>query len=285
VTTTVPVDPSNTDQLRAWDGGEGAYWAAHPDHFERALSAYREPFFAAAAIERGDRVLDIGCGTGHTTRLAARAANSGSALGVDLSARMLAVARRRSAEEELHNIEFVHSDAQIHPFPNGSFDLAMSRTGTMFFGDPAAAFANIHRALRPGGRLVQLVWQPLLKNPWVIEWTAALAAGRNLPTPPPDAPGPFSLADPDRARTLLTTAGYTEIDIHGVTEPIYFGPDPARAHDFMAGMGYSQYLLRDLDGAARTRALTDLRASVEAHHTDHGVRYPSAAWIITARRH
>jgi SAM-dependent methyltransferase len=283
-TDTVRVDPSNAEAYRAWDGVDGAYWADNEELFDASLGRYDEHLFAACAIAPAERVLDIGCGTGHTTRLAARAASSGSAIGVDLSARMLAVARSRATEEELHNVEFVQADAQIHPFPDGSLDLAVGRTGTMFFGDPIAAFANIHRALRPGGRLVQLVWQPLPRNPWVIEWTAALAAGRNLPAPPPDAPGPFSLADPERARTLLTAAGYAAVDIHGVTEPIYFGPDAARAHDFMAGMGYSQYLLRDLDDSARSRALTDLRASVETHHTDHGVLYPSAAWIIAARR-
>ena len=103
-TSAVPVHPSNTEQLRAWDGDEGAYWAAHADHFDRAMAGYHDRFLAAAAHRRPDRVLDIGCGTGQTTRDAARAAGAGSALGVDLSSPMLDNARRRAAAEGLANV-------------------------------------------------------------------------------------------------------------------------------------------------------------------------------------
>jgi SAM-dependent methyltransferase len=283
-TDTVPVDPSNAEALRAWDGPDGDYWATNAAIFEASLGRYDARLFATCAIAATDRVLDIGCGTGSTTRAAAHSARRGSVLGVDLSSRMLDIARRRAAEEGLEHAGFLQADAQLHPFPEGSFDLALARTATMFFGDPVAAFTNIRRALRPGGRLVQLVWQPLSRNPWVQELAAALAAGRALPPPPPDAPGPFALADPDRARRLLVAAGLTRIDIASVAEPICFGPDAEQAYAFVAGMGFARSLLADLDRAARVRALATLRASVEAHQTRDGVLYPSAAWIITAHR-
>src|SRR5947208_1810210 len=136
------VDPANADQAKAWDGGEGAYWADHAERFDRTVAAYHGSFMEAAAITASDRVLDIGCGTGQTTRDAARAATAGSALGIDLSSRMIERARQLAAAEQLHNISHEQTDAQVHPFTPSGFDVAISRTGAMFFGDPIAAFDN-----------------------------------------------------------------------------------------------------------------------------------------------
>ncbi len=168
-TNALQVDASNVDQLHAWDGDEGAYWAAHADYFDRSASPYHEKLMAAAAIALTDRVLDIGCGAGQTTRDAGRAATAGSALGVDLSSRMIDTARRRATAEGVTNAFFEQADAQIHPFEAGAFDVAISRSAAMFFGDQAAAFSNIARALRPHGRLVLTTWQSLADNEWVRE--------------------------------------------------------------------------------------------------------------------
>ncbi|HEX4101092.1 MAG TPA: class I SAM-dependent methyltransferase [Pseudonocardiaceae bacterium] len=129
------VGSSNVEQLSEWDGDAGAYWAAHADRFEEGLAGYHDQFLAAAAIEATTNVLDIGCGNGQTTRDAARCAAGGSALGVDLSSRAT----------------FLQADAQVHPFPDQTFDIAISRHGAMFFGDPAVAFANIAEAMCSGG--------------------------------------------------------------------------------------------------------------------------------------
>jgi SAM-dependent methyltransferase len=150
-TDAVTVHPSNRVQLSAWDGDEGAYWAAHADQFERALTAYHDRFFTAAAIEDDHRVLDVGCGTGRTTRDAARRASHGSVVGVDLSAAMLEVARRRADTEGLHNVTFEQADAQIHPFGAEWFDVAIACTSAMFFGDRVAALAT---SAVPCGRAV-----------------------------------------------------------------------------------------------------------------------------------
>ena len=278
------VDPSNTEAARAWDGGDGDFWAAHADRFDASLGGYDEPLFAAAAIGVSDHVLDIGCGTGQTTREAARRAPGGTALGVDLSSAMLAVARVRAAGEGLANVSFAQADAQIHPFAPRSIDVAVSRTGAMFFGDPVAAFGNIAAALRPGGRLVLVVWQPAADNPWLTELVGALAAGRELPAPPPDAPGPFALSDPHRVRAVLCAAGYQDITVTGVRAPMRWGTEVGDTVDFMLSMGFSQFLLRDLDPAGRTRAEAALRDSVAAHHNGSGVTYPSACWLVTAVR-
>lgn len=281
-TSAVPVHPSNADQLRAWDGDEGAYWAEHAEHFDRSVAAYHDRLLAAAAITGTDRVLDIGCGTGQTTRDAARAAAGGSAVGVDLSARMLEVARRRAAQEGVTNAAFEQADAQIHPFPPESFDLAISRTGAMFFADLTAAFTNIGRALVRGGRIVLVAWQPLAANQWIREISSALAAGRDLPAPPPDAPGPFSLSDPDRVRGILTAAGFTGVELDGTDAGMWFGADAEDAHRFVLGL--MGWMLQGLDETGRARAVDGLQTTMAAHQTGDGVVFGSAAWTITATR-
>lgn len=278
----LPIDSSNVDQLRAWDGDEGRYWADHADHFDRSVAGYHEKLLATAAIGERDRVLDIGCGTGQTTRDAARAAAQGSAFGVDLSSRMLDHARRRAVVEGVTNVTFGQADAQIHPFEPAGFDLAISRTAAMFFGDPVAAFSNIGGALRPGGRLVLVTWQPLSGNEWVREISGALSAGRERPAPPPGAPGPFSLSEPDRVRALLGGAGFADVELEAATAGMWFGKDAEDAHQFVLGL--MGWMLEGLDDEGRTRADRALRATMSAHETTGGVFFDSAAWVITATR-
>jgi SAM-dependent methyltransferase len=280
--TALEVDPTNTEQAKAWDGDEGAYWAAHAEQFDKALGVYHEPFIATADIHSGETVLDIGCGTGQATRDAARAAAGGSAVGVDLSARMIGLAQRLATEQGVANARFEQADAQIHPFPAGSFDVAISRTGTMFFGDSPAAFTNIARALRPGGRLVLLVWQGPEPNEWVRELSGALAAGRDLPAPSIGAPGPFAQSDPDAVKAVLSAAGFCGISLERLSGPMWFGADPDDAYGFVVGL--MGWMLEGLDAVARDRALGSLRAALNAHATVGGVTFGSATWLITASR-
>ena len=139
---------------------------------------------------------------------------------------MIDHARRRAAQEAISNVQFEQVDAQVYAFEPAAFDVAISRTGAMFFGDIVAAFTNIGRALRPSGRLTLLTWQPLPNNEWIRELSTALAAGRDLPAPPPEAPSPFALADPDRVRSVLTSAGFADIELDGTTARMWFGNDP-----------------------------------------------------------
>ncbi|MDN5747173.1 MAG: class I SAM-dependent methyltransferase [Pseudonocardia sp.] len=274
------VDPSNAGAAQGWDGPTGDFWTDNADLFDAGVARYLQPFLAAAGIEPGTKVLDVGCGVGQTTREAARLASAGGVTGVDLSARMLDLARRRAEREGLHNVRFVQADAQVADL--GRYDRVISRTGVMFFGDPVAAFANLARALRPDGCMVLSVWQPFEENEWLGSFLAAVAVGRDLPPPPPDRPGPFSLGDPARVRAVLTAAGFGEPALVGVREPMFFGPDLATAERM--ALGVVGGLLTDLDGPARAEAGAALRASLEAHLGPEGVTYRSAMWIITARR-
>lgn len=281
-TNAVPVDSSNIDQLRAWDGDEGRYWADNAEYFDRAVAVYHDRLLEVAAIGERDHVLDVGCGTGQSTRDAARAASTGSALGVDLSSRMLDHARRRATDEGVTNVTFAQADAQIHVFEPGAYDLAISRTGAMFFGDHVAAFGNIGRSLRAGGRLVLVTWQPLPGNEWIREISGALAAGRDLPVPPPDAPGPFALSDPDRVRFVLSSAGFGDVELEGTTAGMWFGNDADDAARF--ALGLMGWMLEGLDDAGRARAVDALHATMAAHETPDGVLFGSAAWTIHATR-
>lgn len=279
--TTVAAAQSNKGQADAWDGEEGAYWAEHADQFDRSVAAYHEPLLEAAAIEPTDRVLDVGCGNGRVTIDAARGASRGSAVGIDLSARMLEVARARARDADVRNVELIHADAQHHRFDEGTFDVSLSRTGTMFFGDLVAAFTNIGRAMKPGGRLALLTWQPLSENEWIPAFATALAAGRPVPTPPPNVPGPFALSDPARVRSILTDAGFVDIELEGRSEGMWFGDDVEDAHRFVLGL--LGWMVRDVDDETRQRGTEELHRTMEAHTTTKGVMFGSAAWIITAR--
>lgn len=276
------VDPTNTAQLEAWDGGEGAYWAANAERFDQAVSRYQRPLIDACRIEADSVILDIGCGSGQTTRDAARIATSGSALGADLSSAMLDVARLSAVAENVDNVRFEQWDVQTHPFDTKSFDVAISRTGAMFFGDLEAAFTNVAKALRPGGRLALLVWQPIAENEWFREIAGSLFTGRELPAPPPDAPSPFSMSDPARVESILQSAGFEKPQLEGLSEPMYFGADPEDAFEFILGL--NGWMLGGLDEAGRERAIGALRASLEAHATSDGVTYGSATWLVTATR-
>jgi SAM-dependent methyltransferase len=275
-------DPSNASQVGAWDGSEGAFWADRARRFDETLAHCHGPFLASAGIRANDRVLDVGCGTGQATRDAARMAAGGSALGVDLSSRMLNFARDAAARDRLENVEFRHADAQIHRFETGAFDSVISRMGSMFFGDPITAFTNLSRALRPDGRLTLLTWQSVTDNEWLTEFRAALAMGRSLPTPPPEAPSPFALSEPERVKTILGVAGFTDVTFQSLHEPIYFGPSADDAFDFISGL--TSWMRDGLDAEAEQGALEALRTSIARHAGDAGVSYQSATWIIQARR-
>jgi SAM-dependent methyltransferase len=278
----VRVDPSNVDQLRGWDGETGDFWTENAERYDNGVAAYRQPFLDVAAIDSTARVLDVGCGAGQTTRDAAKLASDGYALGVDLSSRMVELARQIAERDGLENTEFQQVDVQSHPFDEKTFDLAISRTGVMFFGDPVAAFRNIGRALRAQGRLVVMVWQAFERNEWISSFFAALAAGRDMPPPPATGPGPFSLGDPERVRTLLSDAGFDDVRLTERREPMYFGRDADDGCRFITGQ--FDGALRGLDADARARAVDALRASMAAHHTERGVFYESAAWFVEARR-
>jgi SAM-dependent methyltransferase len=278
------VDIVNTEQAAAWDGHEGDLWTEHADRYERAARRITKRFLEAGLIGESDHVLDIGCGTGALTRAVGRVASSGDVTGIDLSSRMLEFARARSKDEALASIAFVQGDAQVYPFPTDAFDVAISSFGTMFFNDPIAAYTNIGTAVRSGGRLALLVWRTLPENDWLMSLRGALAVGRELPMPPPDAPTPFSHADPDRVRGILDAAGFDDVELRPIDELMELGTDVADALEFARTMGIVEGLSDGLSPEKRAEAMSNIADLFRERETAEGVLLPSAAWLITASK-
>ena len=252
--------------------------------YDAELARYNVRLREATGVQSDDRVLDVGCGTGLTTREAARSATSGSALGVDLSPQMLDRARELSEVEAIPNVSFELADAQIRPFPPEHFTLGLSRFGTMFFSDPVAAFANIGRTLAPGGRLVQVVWQAYDRQEWTSAVRGALTGTDNPVAPAGLTHAAFSLADPSVATGILTAAGFTAVEVTEAHEPIYYGPDAAGARDALSGLGMVDDLVADLDATEKAQALERLIDMLDTHDTGEGVWFDSRAWLVTALR-
>jgi SAM-dependent methyltransferase len=249
--------------------------------FDAELGRFTAALRRAWAVGAGDRVLDVGCGAGQTTREAARVAAEGSALGVDVSSAAVTRARELAGAEGLGNVAFECADAQVHRFAPGSFDVAVSRFGTMFFDDPVAAFSNIGRALRPDGRLVMLVWQAADRN----EWDGAVRRALGAPAADAeDGPDAFSLADPARIRTILGDAGFAGVEFAGVDEPVHYGPDAAAALGWVRRFACTNQALQRLDAAAADRALARLHDMLAARAGADGVWFDARAWIVTAHR-
>ncbi|MBV9486677.1 MAG: methyltransferase domain-containing protein [Frankiaceae bacterium] len=275
---------ANAEMAAAWDGPEGEHWAHHADRYEQIGERQLSRLLSAAEVSPTDTVLDIGCGTGAATRAFALAASEGAAVGIDLSSQMLQRARDKATAAGIPNVSFVQGDAQVHEFPAGEYSLAVSAMGTMFFADPVAAFTNIGQALQPGGRLAILTWRALELNEWLTAVRGALAVGRDLPSPPLGAPGPFGLADPDHVRHVLDGAGFTGIDLTPSNEPAIFGSDANDAFDFVSSFGITRGLTQGLSEADRATAMANLRQIMTDHATLGGVEFATAAWLITARR-
>src|SRR5262245_794601 len=269
---------------RAWDGPEGDDWTDHATRYEESSRWVWARFEEDVPVAPTDDILDIGCGTGRSTRLTARRAVDGTVLGVDLSARMLGYARERAAEAGITNATFVQADAQVEPFTPTGRDLVISSYGAMFFADRAAAFANLRTALRPGGRLAVLTWRTFDENEWVSTIRGIVAHGRELPTPTAGAPGPFGLADRDGVVAMLEGTGYRDIDVLPRDEPMFLGANPDVAWEFVRDLGIVKGLTADLDDAARAAVFTRLRSVLDEHAGPAGVALGAASWLITAWR-
>jgi SAM-dependent methyltransferase len=277
------------EELRAdeWAGEIGNRWLANLDRFESMNASIGRELLTRAAYRSGESVLDIGCGGGETTRTIARTVAPGRVLGLDISSALVTEAQRRAREAGQSNVSFVAGDAATVRLPGPPFDRLFSRFGIMFFPEPAAAFANLARQLRPGGRADFVVWAPPPRNPWMFEVVAILRQHLDLPQPVPHAPGPFALADPDYVTSLLEPAGFTNLVIEPCDDVVQVGgagSDPDSAAAFVLGTMTFADAIRELPPQPQQAVVAGVTALFGRHMTSHGVVMPARTLMIRGTR-
>jgi SAM-dependent methyltransferase len=278
----------NTEQITYWNEVSGPKWVSLGDTINGLIEGLGEAALNAAAPTSGEAVIDVGCGCGQTSlALARRVGPKGRVLGIDISAPMLADARRRAGVAEADNVEFIQADAQTFELEAASADLLFSRFGIMFFQSPANAFANLRRALRPGGRLNFICWQEMARNPWMALPAQAAAAHVELPAPPESGtPGPYAFADPTRVKGILEAAGYADVAVEEFeTEIDVMGPrTPEQTVEFLMQMGPAAKMLAEATQDIRRAAAEAIHAALMPHIRPDGIRLGAATWIVSARR-
>lgn len=269
-----------------WAGPDGARWLSNLDRLESMLAPVGDALFVRAGFRTGDRVVDIGCGGGWTTRrIAELVGPDGSAVGLDISADLVDAANERARNARLANVRFMQGDAATAMPADAPFDHIFSRFGCMFFTDPAAAFANLRRMVRNGGRLDVAVWAPARDNPWMAETVAVVGRHIELPAPVPRAPGPFALDDPDYVRDLLRSAGFQAISIDAWTGKQQIGgagSAPESAACFVLDSMHIGDLVRTYGSDLRAVIESDLIETYRAHAGPDGVRMGAKSWFVSA---
>lgn len=276
------------EQREFWDRRAEA-WERRADSVDALSDAYGIPVMDAVGVGPGERVLDIGCGPGSTSiQLAKRVAPDGEVVGVDISPEMVAAATRRASKAGATNVRFTVADVQ-HESLGNDFDAAYSRFGVMFFADPVAAFANLGRSLRTGGRLGCAAWGPLADNPWMTVPTLAGVAvlKTELALPGPDEPGPFSLSDPARVHDVLDAAGFVDVTVEPIVGSRLISSGEAVGDiTTLLAVGPLGEAFEAADEPIRQEAIDAVLAAIEPFRDGggDGWRLPGAAFKVVARR-
>lgn len=272
---------TNADQIAFWNGDAGQRWVQSQERLDAMLAGITTELMKTAAVKPGERVLDIGCGCGETSLLLAK--SGAHVTGADISAPMLARAKHRAAETKTPNTEFVEADASSHRFPQ-AYDVLLSRFGVMFFADPDSAFANMHKALKPGGRVAFVCWQEPRANEWV-----RVPIGAIRPHVPPQAPngpedpGPFAFADLARVRRVLSHAGFDQITARPLETAMPLGNDFDTALAHIQEFGPVARTLSVANDAEKAKALAALREAIQPYANRKPVTMAGAVWLISAK--
>jgi ubiquinone/menaquinone biosynthesis C-methylase UbiE len=252
------------------------------------LTRHSEAIFPTLSVRKGDRVLDVGCGFGDTSvKLADLVGPSGEVVGIDCCDAFLSYARKEAADRGLRNVSFVRGDAEI-ALPTNQFDFVFARFGTMFFANPVNGMRNMRKALRPGGRMVHIVWRNRADNPWLS--MAREVVLQFLPEPGADAqtcgPGPFSMSDEATVRMMMTSAGYEQIEFRRVDAPVLIGADVADAIAFQLAIGPAGEVFREAGQEAEEKRAQIEAALAEAINRQKisadGIVMDSSSWVISA---
>jgi len=285
VTNPTQASQNHSDQVAYWNGVGGEHWIAREEETDRFLAGIADIAIDRARPVAGESIVDIGCGCGPTTvELARRVGPAGRVTALDVSAQLLARAKERLAPYPW--TAAILADAAAYRFAPGSADLLFSRFGVMFFGDPDAAFANMHRWLKPSGRIVFACWRKPSENPWMmLPLQAAYEHVPKLPKLGPEDPGPFSFGPEERVRRILTNGGFRSLSL----EPIDVSLDLAGGRGLDSAVGLSLRLgatSRALEGQPQEK-IAAVAASVKdvlAPYAKNGeVRLGATVWVASAR--
>ena len=274
-----PSSQSNSDQEKYWNSNAGKKWVEFQDELDRLLERVNDRLLQRSKIELGERVVDIGCGTGATTiRVASLVGENGLALGVDISKTLLDCAKSRSSNITGGHIEYNLADAQTWRFNADSFNLVTSRFGMMFFANPVQAFKNLAIALREGGRMSFVSWSNASDNPWfAIPRDAAIdQLGKPAPTPP-TAPGPLAFANTDYVLNIMDEAGLDarSADIEQV-DLLYSGSVAEAAH-LASNVGPAMRIMKEFNGNPSDIAEIKIKvaADFQKYVVDDEIRIPA----------
>lgn len=252
------------------------------------LTQHSEAIFPFLPVRKGDRILDVGCGFGDTSiKLAQLVGPTATVVGIDCCDAFLDYARKDIHARGLTNVSFVRGDAEI-ALPTNEYDFVFSRFGTMFFVNPVAGLRNMRKALRPGGRMVHIVWRARTDNPWLS--MAKDVVLRFLPEPAADAqtcgPGPFSMSNEATVRAMMTAAGYSEIEFRKVDAPVLVGADVGDAIAFQLAIGPAGEVFREAGAEAEEKREQIEAALAEAINRQkiaaEGIVMNSSSWVISA---
>ena len=259
-------DQPNADEKEYWSGPSGLGWIDFEETLDTLFQPVTDAILRSAGLAAGERVLDIGCGTGAHSLTAARiVGNGGRVMATDISEPLLNRTQERAEALDL-TVETEIADGQTYGFEAGAFDLVTSRFGVMFFADPAMAFSNIAGAVRSGGKMVFGVWAPVRDNPWwYLPSTAAKGVLGDVPRSEPNAPGPMGLADVDYVASIFREADIGSFDI----EPI----DVLMTHP--GGVDVVTHMAMNVGSAARALRL---------YEADEGQRKAVGADLLMALR-
>ena len=274
----------NADQIAYWNGPGGQRWTDRQQAQDIMLAPVSDILIERAKVEGGERIVDIGCGCGATSfALAQRVGQAGHVLGIDISAPMLAQARK--VQPAGLPVDFVLADATVYPFEPASFDLLFSRFGVMFFADPALSFANMRRAMRPSGRVSFACWREPRENPWMM--MPLQAVYQHVPKMPPvgpEDPGPFAFASEARVRRILSEAGFSGIEMEpqGLMLDIAIGRGLEAAVESALEIGPASRALEGQPPDMRAAAKNSIREALAPLAKGQAVPLPGSIWIVTA---